>query len=199
MSKENQQTKIPGAEAAAQDANFLFPVFLRLEVLEVLLVGAGKVGLEKLTAILNNSPQAKVSVVATKVLEEVRTLAENYQFVSIEERSFEEADLDGKDLVVLAIDDKEASKTIRDLARERKILVNAADKPDQCDFYLSSVVQKGNLKIAISTNGKKPSKFTQTKRSTTQYSRNLSINPGFLRTNKSTNKIDFNRQTSTTV
>jgi siroheme synthase-like protein len=34
--------------------------------------------------------------------------------------------------------------------------VNAADKPDLCDFYLSSVVKKGNLKIAISTNGKSP-------------------------------------------
>jgi siroheme synthase-like protein len=35
-------------------------------------------------------------------------------------------------------------------------LVNVADTPDQCDFYLSSIVQKGNLKIAISTNGKSP-------------------------------------------
>lgn len=156
MSKENQQTKVPGAEAVVQDGNFLFPVFLRLEVLEVLLVGAGKVGLEKLSAILQNSPQAKVSVVGTRVLEEVWELSENYPFVTIEERPFEETDLDGKDLVVLAIDDKEASQSIRDIARERKILVNAADKPDQCDFYLSSVVQKGNLKIAISTNGKSP-------------------------------------------
>ena len=44
----------------------------------------------------------------------------------------------------------------RDAANEKGILVNAADKPELCDFYLGSVVQKGNLKIAISTNGKSP-------------------------------------------
>ena len=42
------------------------------------------------------------------------------------------------------------------LAKENKLLVNVADTPEQCDFYLSSIVQKGNLKIAISTNGKSP-------------------------------------------
>lgn len=156
MSTEIQQTLVQGESSIGQDGNHLFPVFLRLEVLELLLVGGGKVGLEKLNAILNNSPQAKVSVVAIKVLPELRELAAQFGHVHIEQRAFEEADLDGKDLVVIAIDDKIASQDIRDAARARKILVNAADKPDQCDFYLSSVVQKGNLKIAISTNGKSP-------------------------------------------
>ena len=41
-------------------------------------------------------------------------------------------------------------------AKARKILSNIADTPDLCDFYLSSVVKKGDLKIAISTNGKSP-------------------------------------------
>jgi siroheme synthase-like protein len=42
------------------------------------------------------------------------------------------------------------------MASERGILVNVADTPELCDFYLSSIVQKGNLKIAVSTNGKSP-------------------------------------------
>jgi siroheme synthase-like protein len=41
-------------------------------------------------------------------------------------------------------------------AKLKGILINVADKPDLCDFYLGSVVQKGNLKVAISTNGKSP-------------------------------------------
>ena len=45
---------------------------------------------------------------------------------------------------------------IKNAANEKGILVNMADTPDLCDFYLSSIVQKGQLKIAISTNGKSP-------------------------------------------
>lgn len=156
MSTEKQQNGVPDAAVIGQDANHLFPVFLRLEILEVLLVGAGNVGLEKLTAILGNAPAARVSVVATNVTVQVKELAGAHEFVTIEERPFLESDLEGKDLVIIAINDKSVSQLIRDTAREKKILVNAADKPDQCDFYLSSVVQKGNLKIAISTNGKSP-------------------------------------------
>lgn len=156
MATEKENKEVPEVAVIGQDTNHLFPVFLRLEILEVLLVGAGNVGLEKLTAILSNAPAAHVSVVAAKVSEQVRELAAGHQHVTIQERDFEEADLDGKDLVIIAVNDQAVSQSIRDAARTRKILVNAADKPDQCDFYLSSVVQKGNLKIAISTNGKSP-------------------------------------------
>lgn len=156
MSTEQEIAGVPEAAVAGQDTNHLFPVFLKLEDLQVLLVGAGKVGLEKLAAILGNSPAARVTVVADKVSGGVRDLAEEHAQVVIEQRVFEVTDLEGKDLVIIAVNDKHASQSIRVLAREKKILVNAADTPDQCDFYLSSVVQKGNLKIAISTNGKSP-------------------------------------------
>jgi siroheme synthase-like protein len=74
----------------------------------------------------------------------------------LHERAFEQADLENKDLVVIAVNEKETSLSIRAAAKEKRILVNVADTPEQCDFYLSSIVQKGNLKIAISTNGKSP-------------------------------------------
>ena len=136
--------------------NNLFPVFLKLEQLHVLLVGAGNVGLEKLTALLGNAPATRITVVASKVSEEVRHLANGYPQVVILEQPFAPADLDEKDIVVIAVDDKETSEYIRILANARKLLVNVADKPSQCDFYLGSIVQKGDLKIAISTNGKSP-------------------------------------------
>lgn len=156
MSSETKISELPGTLAAGQDTNHLFPVFLKLEVLELLLVGAGKVGHEKLSAVLANSPAARVAVVATQISEAVRELAATHPNVTLEERAFEIIDLEGKDLVIIAVNEKGVSQAIREVARERKILVNAADTPDQCDFYLSSVVQKGNLKIAISTNGKSP-------------------------------------------
>ena len=139
-----------------QGHNLLFPVFLKLEELKVLLVGGGKVGAEKLSAILANSPATAVTVVAIDISDEVYKLAKRHPNVSLNERPFTVTDLDNKDVAVIAVNDKEVSLGIRAAAKEKKILVNVADTPDQCDFYLSSIVQKGNLKIAISTNGKSP-------------------------------------------
>ena len=153
--------KKTGAEVERQDDpstmnNHLFPVFLKLEDLRVLLVGAGKVGLEKLTSLLTNSPAVSVHIVATDVSDDVRKLAASHANVVIEKRNFHPVDLEDKDLVIVAVNDKEESLRIRQLAKENKLLVNVADTPELCDFYLSSIVQKGNLKIAISTNGKSP-------------------------------------------
>jgi siroheme synthase-like protein len=72
------------------------------------------------------------------------------------ERNFRARDLQSKDLVILATDDKKLHERIRIQARKRRLLVNVADTPDLCDFYLGSVVTKGNIKIGISTNGKSP-------------------------------------------
>jgi siroheme synthase-like protein len=136
--------------------NKLYPIFLKLEELNLLLVGAGNVGLEKLGSLLSNSPAAKITVVAPFVREEVRELLQNHPTCKIIQRSFEESDLENKDLAILATDDKELHRRIKSLANEKGILVNVADTPELCDFYLGSIVQKGNLKIAISTNGKSP-------------------------------------------
>src|SRR4030095_2009429 len=86
--------------------NHLFPVFLKLEELSVLLVGAGKVGLEKLTSLLTNSPSTPVHIVATEVSDEVRKLAASHANVVIEKRNFHPVDLEEKELVIIAINDK---------------------------------------------------------------------------------------------
>lgn len=157
MSTEQQiEVEQSGSPVSDRELNRLFPVFLKLEELRVLLVGGGKVGTEKLTAILNNSPAAAVTVVAIAISDEVRNLARQHPQVVLHERPFTLTDLDKKDVVVIAVNDKEISGVVRNAAKEKRLLVNVADTPDQCDFYLSSIVQKGNLKIAISTNGKSP-------------------------------------------
>jgi siroheme synthase-like protein len=151
------QNKIETLEKPlGHEKNPLFPVFLKLEQLNVLLVGGGKVGLEKLHALLANAPATKIRLVAIHISPEVRAVAETNEGLILFERPFEISDLEGADLVVVAINDKEVSSHIRNLAKEQKLLVNVADTPELCDFYLGSIVQKGNLKIAISTNGKSP-------------------------------------------
>lgn len=136
--------------------NQLFPVFLKLNQLRTVLIGAGNIGLEKLTAIVNNSPLATVTVIARTFLPEIHRLVAEFKGVKVIQKSFDPADLDGAHLVIAATNDNELNGLIVKAAHERNLLVNIADKPALCDFYLGSIVQKGDLKLAISTNGKSP-------------------------------------------
>jgi precorrin-2 dehydrogenase/sirohydrochlorin ferrochelatase len=138
------------------EENKLFPIFLKLETLSVLLVGGGNVGLEKLSALLKNSPATRVTAVATFFRDEFVELAERAQDVTMVTRGFEMTDLDAADIVILATDNFALHQAVREETRRRRILTNVADTPDLCDFYLGSVFQRGNLKIGISTNGKSP-------------------------------------------
>ena len=156
MVSGSKKENIANTSAGVDKKNQLYPVFLKLDQLELLLVGAGNVGLEKLHSLLANSPEAKISVIAPDVKDEVRKLVYKHPSCKIIQREFQPGDLDNKDLVILATDNKELHEQIKTQATGKGILVNVADTPELCDFYLSSIVQKGNLKIAISTNGKSP-------------------------------------------
>lgn len=136
--------------------NNLFPVFLKLNDLHLVLIGAGNVGLEKLNAVLSNSPEAQITVVAKEISEAVRELAVTFGNITLREKSFESEDLNGADIVFVAINNPAVNDSIREQAKKRKLLVNFADKPALCDFYLGSVVKKGSLKLGISTNGMSP-------------------------------------------
>jgi siroheme synthase-like protein len=127
-----------------------------LENLQTLLVGAGNVGLEKLTALLKNSPESRVTIVADYICDEISSMALGNPNIRILNRKFFTSDLEGIDLLMLATDDRSLHERIKVESRKRRILTNVADTPDLCDFYLGSVVQKGDLKIGISTNGKSP-------------------------------------------
>jgi precorrin-2 dehydrogenase / sirohydrochlorin ferrochelatase len=135
--------------------NNLFPIFVKIENLQTLIVGGGYVGLEKLEAVLRNSPDAKITLVAPEIREEIVVLAKKHQVALINER-YEARFLEGIDLVICGTNDKAVNRQVKEDSKARRILANVADTPALCDFYLSSVVQKGDLKIAISTNGKSP-------------------------------------------
>ena len=112
--------------------------------------------MEKISALLTNSPETRVTVVAKEVLPEVRDYCSAFPQVTIIKQPFADSCLDDANLVIAATADNELNAQIRQAAHRRNLLVNIADKPDLCDFYLGSIVRKGDLKIAISTNGKSP-------------------------------------------
>jgi precorrin-2 dehydrogenase/sirohydrochlorin ferrochelatase len=136
--------------------NTLFPIFVKAEKLRILIVGGGYVGLEKLTAVLANSPEARVDLVAPEIRAEIPELAQQHPNVTLLYKPYHSAFLEGFDLVIVGTNDKAVNRQVQVDCKARHILVNVADTPDLCDFYLSSVVKKGDLKIAISTNGKSP-------------------------------------------
>jgi len=135
--------------------NNLYPIFLKLDQLQVLIVGGGNVAYEKLSFMLKSSPDAKVNLVAPHIDQEITELAHKAD-VQLIFRDFVARDLLEIDLVIVATDEARLNIKIYELAKSRSILANVADTPEFCDFYLGSIVTKGNLKIAISTNGKSP-------------------------------------------
>jgi siroheme synthase-like protein len=146
----------PPAQPPAGGNNTLFPIFLKLDQLNTLVVGGRQKALERITAVLRNSPAAKVTLVAPDICSEIYTLAHTYPQVVLLQRSFDPADLQGKQMVIGATDDPALHREIADLARASGILVNVTDSPALSDFYLSAIVQKGDLKVAISSDGHSP-------------------------------------------
>lgn len=137
-------------------SNTLFPIFLKTETARFLIVGGGNVGLEKTETLLKQNPKINLILVATYFHPKLKEIIHQNSTISFYERAFQGTDLENKDFVIIATDKPEVNRNVRELAKAKGIKVNAADQPDLCDFYLGSIVNKGNLKIAISTNGKSP-------------------------------------------
>src|ERR1700736_5525743 len=131
----------------------LFPMFMKLEGRSCLVVGAGAVGEPKISSLITAG--ASVRVVA---LQATAAVAEWAQCGAItwEARAFNSSDLDSIFLVIAATNSSDMNAAIFHQARQRNMLCNVVDDPEHCDFYYPAVVRRGNLQIAVSTNGLSP-------------------------------------------
>jgi hypothetical protein len=145
------------------NSNHLFPVFLKLEKLSLLLIGGGHTALEKLRAVLHNSPHTIVRVVSNTIEQGIHDMAEQHTNVELVQRDYIIDDIDTADIILVAVGDEDLCKAIQQLAKEKGKLVNVAGRASLSDFHLGSIVDKGDLKIAISTNGKSPATAKQLK------------------------------------
>jgi len=126
----------------------VFPIFLRLAGRAVVLVGGGRVAASKLEGLLRGG--AKVTVVAPEIRSDL-----DRQGVTLVRREFEASDLDGAWFAVAAATPA-ANRQVADAAEERRIFVNAVDDPPSASAYAGGVFRRGNLTVAISTNGDAP-------------------------------------------
>lgn len=125
----------------------LYPAFLKLEDLPVVVVGGGSVAASKLDGLL--AAGARVTVVAPHVLPAIR------ERVTVLEEAFRPAHLDGARWVVAAAT-PEVNREVAEAARARNLFVNAVDDPAVATAYLGGVVRRGPVEIAISTGGLAP-------------------------------------------
>lgn len=131
----------------------LFPLFLKLEGKRCLVVGAGPIGLEKVESLLPCGPH--IHVVAPQAVTRVQELhaEEKIQWSA---RPWTTADVAGYDLIIAATNDREVNRAVFEQAHNQSILCNTADDPPLCDFFFGSIVDRGELQIAISTAGESP-------------------------------------------
>jgi precorrin-2 dehydrogenase / sirohydrochlorin ferrochelatase len=132
----------------------LFPMFMKLEGKRCLVVGAGKVGEPKIASLLETG--AQVRVVTLHASEQVHAWDKAGK-ITLEIRGFTPEDLDRISLVIVATASRSLNEFVYTEAQRRGILCNVVDVPEYCDFYYGAVVRRGDLQIAISTNGQSPS------------------------------------------
>ncbi|WP_299128042.1 bifunctional precorrin-2 dehydrogenase/sirohydrochlorin ferrochelatase [uncultured Winogradskyella sp.] len=137
------------------DRNNLYPIFLKTKNLNILIVGGGFVAEEKLTFLLKSSPDAHVLMVAPFFREGTIALAKK-GCVTLIKDNYKKAYINGRHMVVATTDIPEVNVQVWADCRAEAKLVNVADNPPYCDFYMGGIVTKGNVKVAISTNGKSP-------------------------------------------
>ncbi|MFO7556031.1 MAG: bifunctional precorrin-2 dehydrogenase/sirohydrochlorin ferrochelatase [Desulfobacterales bacterium] len=130
-----------------------YPVYLDIQKRNCLVVGGGSVGTRKVMMML--ACGANVTVVSPVATEKLRELFNNGA-AELKERPFKISDLDGQFLVIGATDNQDLNRRIHAEAERRGLLCNIADRPEACNFILPSIVNRGDLIIAISTSGKSP-------------------------------------------
>lgn len=142
------------------DAN-LYVACIDLRGRRALVVGAGRIGLEKVEGLL--ACDAVVKVVATAARQEVMQLAEEGR-IELHERPYEADDLDDCFLAVAATADTGLNKQVYRDAEERSMLVNVVDVPQLCNFILPAIHRVGPIAVAISTAGASPALAKRMKR-----------------------------------
>lgn len=134
----------------------LLPLFLNLTGRPVVLVGGGPVATAKLRQLL--AAGARVRVVAPEITDELQSVVARlalHPAVILDQRPFEPADLDGAWLVVAAAT-PEVNRHVADVAERLRIFVNAVDDPANATAFLSGVVRRDGVTLAISTSGAAP-------------------------------------------
>jgi uroporphyrin-III C-methyltransferase/precorrin-2 dehydrogenase/sirohydrochlorin ferrochelatase len=133
--------------------NNLLPIFLKLADESTLVVGGGNIAFQKIQQLLES--KSKITVVSPECNQDVSDLIYDGKIQWIQEY-YHSKFIDSPKVVIGATSNKAVNKAIYDDAQKLGIPVNIVDQPKLCSFYLGSVHSEGDVKVAVSTNGKSP-------------------------------------------
>ncbi len=130
-----------------------YPLFIRLEGQDIVVVGAGAVAARKVKTLLDYG--ARVLVIAPQACSDLIALADEGCIVW-RRREYRKGDLEGSLLCVVATGLREVDESVYREARAAHIPVNVVDVPELCTFIAPSIMRRGQLQVAVSTNGAAP-------------------------------------------
>ncbi|HMD44419.1 MAG TPA: bifunctional precorrin-2 dehydrogenase/sirohydrochlorin ferrochelatase [Candidatus Acidoferrum sp.] len=131
----------------------LFPAFLKLDGRQIIVIGGGNLAAAKIPGLLQAN--ARVRVISPQINSAIVGLV-RLQKIQWHRKLFSADDLKGAFLVIAATSLREVNAAVYQEADRRGILCNAVDDIESCHFYCGAIVQRGDLQIAVSTNGKSP-------------------------------------------
>jgi siroheme synthase-like protein len=147
-----------------------YPIFVDLTEKRVLVVGGGHVAEDKVAGLLRAGAAGRVTLIAPKLRPPLQALLAGGK-IDLIQRQYQDGDMAGFDFVMVATDDGKVNAEIAAEGKRRKIWVNAADDPRNCDFILPSVVRQGQIVLAASTGGASPALARRPREELTDYRR----------------------------
>jgi len=127
-----------------------YPIYLEMSGRRAVVIGAGGVAARKVQSL--QAAGARITVIAKHVqpaLQEAFVLPHVELVLSAYSKEF----LVGATLAVAATNDSVLNRQIFQDCQELEVLCNVVDEPELCDFYLPAVIQRGDLQIAVGTDG----------------------------------------------
>jgi len=141
----------------------LYPIMIKLENQQTLVVGGGNVAFRKTRDLLEAG--AIVKVISPEFAKEFTKLQSDFpKQLILEAREYSFGDIDGSVLVFSATDNPTVNHNVFTECSSKGILMNSVDDPPNCSFYLSSFFTQGDLLIAVSTNGSSPAMAAKLRR-----------------------------------
>lgn len=131
----------------------VYPISLKIKETWAVVVGGGAVAEDRVEALVECG--ASVTIVSPKLTSKLGNMVDRGDIEYIDDK-FMPRHLEGADIALAAADDADVNSKVAMAAKNKGVLVNIADNPELCDFFLPSVVRQGGLSIAISTGGRCP-------------------------------------------
>jgi len=130
-----------------------FPAFLKLDDKNIAIIGGGNIAFEKLTKLLDFT--SDILIISKDINSDIKKLSKKNNLKN-KIKTYETGDIDGFDIVIIAVDDIALQEKIYNEAKSKHILCNAVDSVKYCDFIFPSYIKDGDLTICVSTCGTSP-------------------------------------------